>query len=174
MMRMRLLIGMMIVAGLALMLRLMTLQPAGPAGSNQPAPDVALPLKKNSPPTKLSEFKGKVVVLDFWATWCGPCKMSIPELVNLQAQYGERGLQVIGVSVDHKSSQQLVPVAQKELGMNYPVVLMDDVPGMDRQFAFESIPTLYIIDKKGMVREIVSGYDPNKRIAAKIAPLLKE
>jgi len=68
----------------------------------------------------LQSFKGKVIVLDFWATWCGPCKVEIPHFVEFQKNYGAKGLQVVGISVDD-TVDKLAPYV-KEMGMNYPVL----------------------------------------------------
>ena len=68
----------------------------------------------------LASFKGKVVVLDFWATWCGPCKVEIPHFIEFQQKYGAKGLQIVGISVDDPVDK-LAPYA-KEMGMNYPVL----------------------------------------------------
>ena len=68
----------------------------------------------------LQSFKGKVIVLDFWATWCGPCKVEIPHFIEFQQKYGAKGLQVVGISVDDPVDK-LVPYV-KEMGMNYPVL----------------------------------------------------
>ena len=69
---------------------------------------------------KLGDFKGKVLVIDFWATWCGPCKLEIPGFVDLQAKYGSQGLQFVGISIDDKLEQLKPFVAQFK--MNYPVL----------------------------------------------------
>jgi thiol-disulfide isomerase/thioredoxin len=68
----------------------------------------------------LQSFKGKVILLDFWATWCGPCKVEIPHFIEFQEKYGAKGLQVVGVSVDDPVDK-LAPYV-KEMGMNYPVL----------------------------------------------------
>ena len=68
----------------------------------------------------LQSFKGKVIVLDFWATWCGPCKVEIPHFIEFQEKYGQKGLQVVGISVDDPVDK-LAPYV-KEMGMNYPVL----------------------------------------------------
>ena len=68
----------------------------------------------------LQSYKGKVILLDFWATWCGPCKVEIPHFIEFQQKYGAKGLQVVGISVDDPVDK-LAPYV-KELGMNYPVL----------------------------------------------------
>src|SRR6478752_1763010 len=98
---------------------------AAPAGSacpaNAKAANMNFTLKDlNNKDVKLSAFKGKVVLLDFWATWCGPCKVEIPWFIEFQDKYGKNGLQVIGVSVDDTLPKLKPYVAQMK--MNYPVL----------------------------------------------------
>ena len=97
---------------------------AGPTSNldalvGQPAPDFSLGLVDGNT-FKLSEHRGKVVVIDFWATWCGPCKIEIPWFVEFQTKYGAQGLQVVGVSVDD-TVDKLNPFI-REFKMNYPVL----------------------------------------------------
>ncbi|HEY6371984.1 MAG TPA: TlpA disulfide reductase family protein [Candidatus Sulfotelmatobacter sp.] len=87
---------------------------------NLPAPDFTLP-QLNGKDLRLSSYHGKVVLLDFWATWCDPCREEIPHLVELQQRYGDRGLQVIGVSID--DSPDPVHPFYQQFHMNYPVVM---------------------------------------------------
>ena len=99
---------------------------------------------------KLSDYKGKVVLLDFWATWCGPCKIEIPWFVEFQNKYGASGLQVIGVSVDD-TVDKLRPYV-KDLKMNYPVLL--SLYHEDIQNAYGplmGIPTTAIISRDGRI-----------------------
>jgi peroxiredoxin len=98
------------------------------------------------------QFKGKVVVLDFWATWCAPCKAEIPGYVDLQKKYGADGLVIIGVSKDDDGPkrQKLVKDFADAHGMNYPIVFSDD----DVEAAFggiDAIPTTFIIDRSGNI-----------------------
>src|SRR5690348_13547526 len=73
-------------------------------------------------PVKLSDFKGKVVILDFWATWCPPCRAEIPEFVAIQKKYADKGFTVIGISLDQQGAS-VVKSFMNQLGMNYPVVI---------------------------------------------------
>ncbi len=98
----------------------------------------------------LADFKGKVILLDFWATWCGPCKVEIPHFVEFQKTYGTQGLQIVGVSVDDPVDK-LAPYV-KEMGMNYPV--LQGLGRDDLQDAFGpilGIPVSVMISRDGKV-----------------------
>jgi len=111
----------------------------------------------------LSDVKGKVVIVDFWATWCGPCLMSIPELVDLQDKYKTKGLVVVGISVDDEQVSKGELVAFKEkMRINYPILRANNKVYEDyfgRRSGF-SIPTLFVIDREGKVRERLIGFRP--------------
>lgn len=98
----------------------------------------------------LSQFKGKVLVLDFWATWCGPCKIEIPHFIEFQDKYGKDGLQIVGISVDD-TADKLEPYARK-MGMNYPVLQglgHDEV--QDAYGPIVGIPVSVMISRDGRV-----------------------
>lgn len=98
----------------------------------------------------LSAYKGKVILLDFWATWCGPCKVEIPHFIEFQDKYGARGLQVVGVSVDD-TADKLLPYV-KEMGMNYPVLQglgRDDI--QDAYGPILGIPVSVMISRDGKI-----------------------
>jgi peroxiredoxin len=107
---------------------------------------------------KLSDFKGKVVILDFWATWCPPCREEIPNFVALQTQYKNQGLVVIGVSVD-QGGPGVVSSFVKNNGINYPIVMAtDDVTA--QYGGIDAIPTTFVIDPQGnIVDKYVGGTD---------------
>jgi thiol-disulfide isomerase/thioredoxin len=165
-----------------LFVRLATLHPAVQTGlpeepqipqdqPPQPAPDIHFAKFKEGP-TSLSALRGKVVVLDFWATWCGPCRMSIPRLNELFKAHRKEGLLVIGISVDDPSTQAYVPVVKKELKMEYPVTLETDIPDIANKYEHDGIPAVYLIDRNGNIRFHQDGY--SSEIDDTILKLLKE
>ena len=119
----------------------------------------------------LASYKGKVIVLDFWATWCPPCKAEIPGFVELQNQYGSQGLQVVGVSVDDPI-EKLGPFAS-EFKMNYPVLV--GLGRDDLQDAFGpmwGIPTTFVINRDGKICKKHSGLVGKDRYEQDIKSLL--
>jgi thiol-disulfide isomerase/thioredoxin len=114
-------------------------------------------------PVSLEASKGSVVLLDFWATWCPPCLMSIPELVGLQQKYGEKGLVILGISLDDPeqiSNGDLLDFKQL-LQINYTILradwkVMEDYLGSENA----SIPTLFVIDRKGRIVDKHVGFRP--------------
>ena len=152
--------------------------PSTPANSTEPAqlPVSAAPSwELNDVDGKLvksTDFAGKVVLLDFWATWCGPCRMEIPGFVELQSQYSRDGLVVIGVSVDEDALGVVKPFVAK-MGVNYPV-LMSDERIVDSFGGIEGIPTTFIIDRSGRIAGKHVGYAPKDVFERDIQPLLKQ
>lgn len=126
----------------------------------QDAPDFSLK-DVNGKDVTLSQFKGRIVVLDFWATWCPPCRMSIPELVGLQKEFRGRGLVVIGVSLDDpaQASNLFLKAFMEKFDMNY-AVLRYDMKVMKDYFgsANPAIPTMFLIDREGKIRNKIVGY----------------
>ena len=104
------------------------------------------------------DYKGKVIFLDFWATWCGPCKMSIPHLIDLYEEYKDEGFVVLGVAVDRGGMRAVKSFAEK-MNIPYPVGLDDGrVAGL--YGGIRSIPTAFVIDRDGLVQERVIGFRP--------------
>jgi len=98
----------------------------------------------------LSDFKGKVILLDFWATWCVPCKQEIPGFIELQKRYGGRGLQIIGLSVD--DSLNMAKTYATQMKMNYPVLLAEGKEDILKAYdPIPSIPVSVIIDRSGQI-----------------------
>jgi len=117
------------------------------------------------------QFKGKVVVLDFWATWCGPCRSEIPGYVNLQKKYGADGLAFVGVSVD-EDGPEVVRKFMKEHGINYTIVMADDKV-VEAYAPIEGYPTTFIIDRAGMIRDRKLGSRPTADYEKEILAVLK-
>jgi thiol-disulfide isomerase/thioredoxin len=118
---------------------------------------------------KSSDFLGKVVILNFWATWCAPCKAEIPGFIALQKQYGDQGLVVIGVSLDDQGPA-VVKRFMADLQMNYRVVLGD--VALMQAFGGTAIPTTVIINRGGKIVARHVGFTPRETFEKAIQPLL--
>ncbi len=129
----------------------------------QPAPDLGLlRTVQGSVTPSLQALRGKVVVLEFWASWCSVCRYMVPTLNDWQARFGPQGAVVLGVTVD---SVSVASTAANQLGMDY--ALASDQEGQaTRAYSANSIPALYIIDQQGTVREVVVGYSEARLAAA--------
>lgn len=136
------------------------------------APDFALQATDGTS-VKLSSYAGKVVLLDFWATWCPPCRAAIPHIVALQTELGPQGFQAIGLNMDENADD--VAAFLKDSPMNYPVVKADEKVRADFG-GVSAIPLVILIDRQGRVRERFQGYTPEIADGMKKAAeaLLKE
>ena len=112
----------------------------------QPAPDFELQ-SLDGKNVKLSDFRGKGVLLNFWATWCEPCKLEMPWFVELQKEYAAQGFQVIGVAMDDSSKEDIAKFAQK-VGVNYPILIGKDEVGQSYG-GVNVLPTTYFVDRDG-------------------------
>jgi thiol-disulfide isomerase/thioredoxin len=120
-------------------------------------------------PVRLADFKGKVVLVNFWATWCGPCKMEIPDMVKLYSQYKDKGLVVLGISVDDGPDQ--LQAFMREYHMNYPVVQMR--PEVEDAWGpFFGYPTSFIVARDGSICTKHIGPATHDQFEAEIKPLL--
>src|SRR6185437_868591 len=127
------------------------------AGGPKPgsaAPDFALQ-SLDGKTVHLTDFRGKAVLLNFWATWCTPCRLEMPWFVELQKQYGPEGLEVLGVAMDDAGKDKIAQFA-KEMGVNYPVLLGKESVG-DEYGGVEYLPTSFYIGRDGKVVARVFG-----------------
>lgn len=142
---------------------------------SQVAPDFSLD-DINGRTASLSEYRGQVVILDFWATWCPPCRMSIPELVRLQDKYREKGLVILGVSLDDpmQFTNEYIRAFKNKFNVNYRV-LRFNMQIVKDYFGYEApaIPTLFVIDREGKIRDKIVGFVPNAAEKA-LAGLLEQ
>jgi peroxiredoxin len=100
-------------------------------------------------PVRLSSLKGKAVVLNFWATWCGPCKIEMPWFVELQNEYGPQGFQIVGVAMDDSSKEDIAKFA-KDMGVNYPVLIGKEAVG-DEYGGVPALPESFFISRDGKI-----------------------
>jgi thiol-disulfide isomerase/thioredoxin len=114
----------------------------------------------NNQAAKLSDYKGKVVVLDFYATWCEPCRAETPRLVQMQKDYGEIGLQVIGLNVGGDDDRAKVPAFAKEFGIEYPLGFPDDTLVDQYLTDNQNIPQAFVFDRNGDLVKRFIGYSP--------------
>ena len=138
----------------------------------QPAPDFALRSMKG-PPMRLSEHLGEVVIINFWATWCGPCRQEMPLLDELYGKYQRAGLVLLSVNID-EAAEPAVEMAQT-LKVSYPV-LFDARKEVSRAYDVSAMPVTVLVDRAGVVRYVSEGYKPGyeKRYTEKLRELLNE
>ena len=122
---------------------------AGGPARGSAAPGFELKSIPEGKSTALASFQGKAVLLNFWATWCGPCKIEMPWLVDLQKKYGSQGFQIVGVAMDDTSDKEIADFAHK-MGVNYPVLKGTEKVG-DLYGGVEGLPTTYYLDRSGKV-----------------------
>lgn len=133
------------------------------------APDFALK-DSSGKVVHLSDYKGKVVLLDFWATWCGPCGIEIPWFTEFQRKYKDRGFTVLGVSMDDGGWKDVKPfVAENKI--NYQIVLGDDKTS-DQYGDVEALPTTFVIDRQGRIATVHIGLVDKKEFDDAIQKLL--
>lgn len=129
------------------------------------APDFTL-ASLDGKTTKLSDFHGKAVLLNFWATWCEPCKIEMPWFVDLQKKYGAQGFTVIGVAMDDSSPSDIADFAKK-MGVNYPILIGKEAVG-DQYGGIPYLPSSFYIDRDGKVVDRVFGLVSKSEIESDI------
>ncbi len=143
-----------------------------------PAPELTLKdLRDKDVP--LSQFKGKVVLVNFWATWCEPCRVEIPWLIDLQTKYGSKGFTVLGVAMDDEGKKAVAPYVEKERftvngrpePMNYPILLGDDATA-SKFGGLIGFPTSMMISRDGRVVKRFTGLISYEEVEASIKSLL--
>lgn len=124
--------------------------------AGRPAPDFAL-RSSTGENLRLSEYRGDVVMINFWATWCGPCRQEMPLLDDLYNRYQRVGFNLLGVNIDDDSSRAMDMMA--ELGVDFPV-LFDDRKEVSRMYEVDAMPVTVLVDREGTVRYVHQGYKP--------------
>jgi peroxiredoxin len=131
----------------------------GPAkrasAAGQPAPDFSLQSIEGKT-LHLSDLRGKAVVVNFWATWCQPCKIEMPWFVELQKQYGPEGLQIVGISADEDTTADELGKFTKEMGINYPILLGKEE--VEQAYGgIQFLPVTVFVDRDGKIVDKVYG-----------------
>jgi len=133
------------------------------------APDFTL-RDLNNKEVKLSSYKGKVVFVNFWATWCPPCRREIPGFIELYDEYANDGFVILGIAVDAREFNKVAPFADN-MGMNYPV-LLDKTGASNLYGGIQSIPTTFVINRKGRIVQKIVGSRPKEAFRSIINSLL--
>ena len=124
----------------------------------------------NGKSVRLEDFKGKALLVNFWATWCGPCILETPELVDLQAKYKDRGLQIIGISIDDTAEQ--IQAFAKEYKVNYPLLVGVDHDDLVEAFQLPAgIPFTVFIRADGTILDRVQGINTSAFLEKRIQAL---
>ncbi|GAB4316915.1 MAG: hypothetical protein Kow0074_05180 [Candidatus Zixiibacteriota bacterium] len=135
------------------------------------APDFSLP-SLSGETVKLSDFHGDVVVIDFWATWCGPCRRTIPDLIDLYNEHNAEGFTILGIALERHGTERLIPYVE-EKAIPYPILLGSS--SVVRQYGnIRSIPTAFLIGRDGTVRRKIVGAQPRSVLEKAIQELLAE
>jgi cytochrome c biogenesis protein CcmG/thiol:disulfide interchange protein DsbE len=122
--------------------------------ARKPAPEFALK-DADGKTVRLSDYKGKVVLLDFWATWCGPCKMEIPWFIDFERKYKDKGFAVVGISMDEEGWTAIKPFVS-ELAINYRILQGTDAIAQ-LYGGVDALPTTFLIDREGKIADTHAG-----------------
>ncbi|HVI10819.1 MAG TPA: TlpA disulfide reductase family protein [Candidatus Binatia bacterium] len=122
--------------------------------ASAPAPDFSLE-SLDGKTMRLSDLRGKAVLLNFWATWCSPCKIEMPWFVDLQKEYGAQGLQIVGVAMDDASKEDIAKFA-KDMGVNYPILIGKEAVG-DEYGGVPALPETFFIGRDGKLVDRIIG-----------------
>ncbi len=142
--------------------------PAVKSETSEMAPNFNL-TSTNGKSIQLSDYRGKVVIVDFWATWCPPCRKGIPDLIDIQKEFKSQVV-VIGISLDQDTKSEVIPF-MKKYGINYPVVYGDNKVVSDYG-SINAIPTSFVIGKDGKIVDKHIGLVPKTAFVQKIRDIL--
>jgi peroxiredoxin len=140
--------------------------------AGQTAPDFALK-SASGENLRLSEYRGDVVMINFWATWCGPCRQEMPLLDELYTRYQRVGFSLLGINIDDDSRRAMQMV--EDLGVQFPV-LFDERKEVSKLYEVEAMPVTILLDREGTVRHVHHGYKPGyeEKYLTQIRSLLRE
>lgn len=144
-----------------------------PAAGADLAPDFTLPRLDNLQPVTLSSLRGKVVYVDFWASWCAPCAISLPALQQLHSELQPQGFEVVAINLDDSTTQAIRFL--QPLQIAYPVVY-DATKATPRAYGITGMPTAFLVDRYGALRATHTGFKPSdtQKLKQQIQQLLQE
>ena len=152
-----------------LLVVMIAFSPASVSGQDVKAPQFEL-RDVHGRIVRLSDYKGKVVLINFWATWCPPCRAEMPDLIRLQREHAKQGLQIIGITYPPQTKARVRRFA-RSLKVNYPIIL--GTRQIKARFSSdETLPLTVVINRDGTVSEIISGILLREEFDEKIKPLL--
>ncbi|KKO05506.1 TlpA family protein disulfide reductase [Pseudohongiella sp.] len=163
-------------AGGAVTLALLGAMPATAVEEGEPAPDFTLPgVRASDAAVQLSELQGKVVYVDFWASWCLPCLRSLPQINGLYEQYRDQGFEVVAITIDDPVEDATEFLEDLEVPLAYSVVLDATADVMD-QYRVVGMPTSFLIDRDGVIRKVHKGFreGDTELLEQALIPLLAE
>jgi peroxiredoxin len=135
-----------------------------------PAPDLTLETMDGRQ-INLADQNGKVVLVNFWATWCAPCRKEIPDLINLYSEMKDEGLMIVGIAVDQEGAEVVEPYVQKQ-DINYPIVLDPDQSTEKHFDAMYGLPTTYVVNPEGKIVRRVLGVFPVEEMTPTLKNML--
>ena len=147
---------------------------SGPDFSENPAPAPKVSMTTLDGRTiELAKQSGKVVLVNFWATWCAPCRKEIPDLISLYSDLQSKGLLIVGVATDDEGTSKVAPFVEKE-NINYPIVV-DTTGTIESQFeAMYGLPTTYVINPQGQIVRRILGIFPTDEMRPTIEAMLQD
>jgi thiol-disulfide isomerase/thioredoxin len=126
---------------------------------NKPAPDFTLPVRGQPAPMQLSKLKGQVVMINFWASWCGPCRQEFPILDSMYKKYRPMGFTLLGVNVEPDMKDAEEKFLAKITPVSFPL-LMDKQNAVSQLYGVNAMPSTVLVDRRGNVRWLHRGYKP--------------
>ena len=147
--------------------------PCAASDAARPAPQFALPSLKDGSTVQLAEYRGRVVLVDFWASWCSPCLQSMPAYNGLAARFADRGFQILAISVDEKSESARAFVEKHPVRY---VVLSDPHGEVAAAYDIKGMPSSFLVDGQGRIRQVHVGFKPDdiRVLDRQITQLLEE